>query len=226
MRKALQAIVCTVFLSGLAGAQQVVMDTRKFYDPIELSANQQARILREVRAFTGTKPCGNGEVRDEITGSFTRAGAKQTAYLVMLCDTFEAVPMRTDYGRLVVYEGGRIVRVVKNIGDSIGNVGDLNLDGVDDLLFLAAFGTQMGEFSENASVVTLAGGTFRTFLDLSEAFLDTCDSGNANSGISAHRVTVQKGVRPLFTDTFYLANCNARSSFRPGVQRQIWSDVK
>ncbi|WP_028328033.1 hypothetical protein, partial [Deinococcus radiodurans] len=109
MRKALQAMVCTVLLSGLAGAQQVVMDTRKFYNPIELSANQQARILREVRAFTGTKPCGNGEVRDEIKGSFTRAGAKQTAYLVMLCDTFEAVPMRTDYGRLVVYEGGRIV---------------------------------------------------------------------------------------------------------------------
>ncbi|ANC72891.1 hypothetical protein [Deinococcus radiodurans] len=226
MRKALQAMVCTVLLSGLAGAQQVVMDTRKFYNPIELSANQQARILREVRAFTGTKPCGNGEVRDEIKGSFTRAGAKQTAYLVMLCDTFEAVPMRTDYGRLVVYEGGRIVRVVKNIGDSIGNVGDLNLDGVDDLLFLAAFGPQMGEFSENASVVTLAGGTFRTFLDLSEAFLDTCDSGKANSSISAHRVTVQKGVRPLFTDTLYLANCNARSSFRPGVQRRIWSDVK
>lgn len=70
MQKALQAIICTALISGLAGAQQVVMDTRKFYDPIELSANQQARILREVRAFAGMKPCEGGEVRDEIKGSF------------------------------------------------------------------------------------------------------------------------------------------------------------
>ena len=202
------------------------MDTRKFYDPIELSANQQARILREVRVFTGMKPCEGGEVRDELKGSFTRAGAKQVAYLVMNCGTFAAQPLRSEYGRLVVYEGGRIGHVLKNIGDSIGNVGDINLDGVDDLLFLAAFGPHMGEFSENASVVTLAGGKFRTFLDLSEAFLDTCGTGSAESGIRAHRVTVRKGVRPLFTDTFYLANCSKQSSFRQGVQRRIWSDVK
>lgn len=226
MRKALQAVICAAFLNGMAGAQQVVMDTRKFYDPIELSANQQARVLREVRAFTGMNPCEGGEVRDEIKGSFTRAGAKQTAYLVMNCGTFAAQPLRSEYGRLVVYEGGRIVRVLKNIGDRIGNVGDINLDGVDDLLFLAAFGPHMGEFSENASIVTLAGGKFRTFLDLSEAYLDTCDTGNEGSGVWAHRVTVKKGARPLFTDMFYLANCSKRNSFRQGVERRIWSDVK
>lgn len=226
MQKALQAIICTALISGLAGAQQVVMDTRKFYDPIELSANQQARILREVRAFAGMKPCEGGEVRDEIKGSFTRAGAKQTAYLVMNCGTFAAQPMRSEYGRLAVYEGDRIVRVLKNIGDGIGNVGDINLDGVDDLLFLAAFGPHMGQFSKNASIVTLAGGKFRTFLDLDEAFLDNCDSGSEGSGVWAHKVTVKKGARPLFTDTLYLANCSKRNSFRQGVERRIWSDVK
>lgn len=215
-----------MLLTGLAGAQQVVMDTRRVPQPIHLSENQQARILKEVRAFTGLRPCAGGEVRDETPGALTRPGARQTAYLVMNCGTFAAEPLRSEYGRLVVYEQGRIVQVLRNIGDAIGNVGDLNGDGVDDLLFLAYAGPHMGEFSANASVVTLSGGRFRRFLDLTGAYLDTCGTNRPGRGVRAHRVTVEKGVRPLFTVTTYLANCRSPNTFRPGVQRRVWSDVR
>lgn len=144
----------------------------------------------------------------------------------MNCETFAAQPLRSEYGRLVVYENGRIVLALRNIGDAIGNIGDINLDGIDDLPFLSYFGPHMGQFSGNASVVTLAGGKIRIFLDLTEAYLDTCGMNDPSSQVWAHRVTVQKGVRPLFSDTTYLAGCQNSIAFRVGVLRRVWSDVK
>lgn len=213
---------------GPVAAQRVVLDTRQDHPATELSLNQQRRILREVRGYDRLPACEGSEVRDELTGSFTRAGARQRAYLVMNCLTFAAEPQRKEYGRLVIYENGRIIRTLKNIGDAIGNIGDINGDRVDDLLFMTYFGPHMGRFSANASVVTLVGNSFRTFLDLEDVVLDTCTAFGAieSNDSRAHRVTVQTGRRPVFTDELYISACKANAPFRFAFSRRLISDLK
>lgn len=61
-----RAAALTLLVGGIAGAQQVVMDTRHSADPISLSQNQQARILREVRAFSGLKPCVKSGMKPRV----------------------------------------------------------------------------------------------------------------------------------------------------------------
>ena len=202
---------------GLAGAQQTVMDMRPDmrWDGGPSQATQD-RVLREVRTFYNLPKCEGGDVRDHITGSFTRLGAQQDAYLVFNCGALAADPGRS-FGRLVIYENSRIIKSYQNIGDAIGNVGDLNLDGVDDLLFSTYFGPHMGEFLAGASVVSVKNAGFHTFLDIDmgEAYSDNCAVGipaKSSQYTDATLLTVRKASRPLFTLQKYRRMCG-RSSY-------------
>lgn len=194
MKKWMVLVAC---FSSLAGASRVVMDTRLSPQPTYVSDAQTTRVLRDTFAPGNVPGCRDARVTDETPGAFTRRGARQTAYLVHVCGN----------SRLVIYEGGRIVKSLSNIGDAIGNIGDINGDGVDDLLFLAKFYGHGSNTVQDASLVTLAGGKFRTLFDLPEAAVDECSSANAYT--LAYRVTVQPGTRPVLTLNHYQGDCVA-----------------
>lgn len=177
--------------SALGG--RVVMDTR--LSPQPTYAPQEAQVLRDVFGAGQIPSCRDTRVTDRTPGAFTRRGVQQTAYLIHSCGST----------RLVIYEGGRIVRTLRNVGDAIGNVGDLNLDGVDDLLFLATYTTGKSSTLQDASFVTLAGGKFRTLFDLPQATVNQCGSAGAYS--LAYRVTVEPASRPRLTIEEYEGDC-------------------
>lgn len=177
--------------SALGG--RVVMDTR--LSPQPTYAPQEAQVLRDVFGAGQIPSCRDTRVTDRTPGAFTRRGVQQTAYLIHSCGST----------RLVIYEGGRIVRTLRNVGDAIGNVGDLNLDGVDDLLFLATYTTGKSNTLQDASFVTLAGGQFRTLFDLPQATVNQC--GGAAAYSIAHRVTVEPASRPRLTIEEYEGDC-------------------
>lgn len=79
---------------------------------------------------------------------------------------------------LVIYEGGCIVKLLSNIGDVIGNIGDINGDGVDDLLFLVKFYGYGLNIVQDVSLVILVGGKFCMLFDLFEVVVDECSSVN------------------------------------------------
>lgn len=187
--------MCLAFLLGSsAQAARVVMDTRLSPPPTYVSDARAAQVLRDASIPGG---CRDTRVTDETPGAFTRAAAKQTAYLIHFCGT----------SKLVIYEAGRIVRSLTNVGDAIGNIGDINADDVDDLVFLAKFYGRGNNTVQDASLVTLAGGKFRTLFDLPQAAVNECSSADAYT--SAYRVTVQPGARPLLTLNYYRGDCVA-----------------
>ena len=116
-------------LGSSAQGARVIMDTR--LSPQPTYAPQEAQVLRDAFGPGQIPSCRDTRVTDRTPGAFTRRGTPQTAYLIHSCGST----------RLVIYAGGRIVRTLRNVGNAIGNVGDLNLDGVDDLLFLATYTT-------------------------------------------------------------------------------------
>lgn len=180
-------------LGSSAQGARVIMDTR--LSPQPTYAPQEAQVLRDAFGPGQIPSCRDTRVTDRTPGAFTRRGTPQTAYLIHSCGST----------RLVIYEGGRIVRTLRNVGNAIGNVGDLNLDGVDDLLFLATYTTGRSGTLQDASFVTLAGGKFRTLFDLPRAAVNQCNSADAYS--LAYRVTVQPAARPRLTIEEYEGDC-------------------
>ena len=184
-------------LGGSVQAARVVLDTRLSPQPTYVSDTRRTQVLRDAYAPKGVPGCRDARVTDETPGAFTRAGSQQTAYLIHACGS----------SKLVIYQGGHIVRTLNNVGDAIGNIGDINGDGTDDLLFLAKFYGRGSNTVQDASLVTLAGGKFRTLYDLPQAAVDECSSADAYTG--AFRVTVQPGPHALLTLNAYRGDCVA-----------------
>lgn len=181
-------------LGSSVQAARVVMDTRLSPQPTYVSDSRAAQVLRDAGIPSS---CRDTRVTDETQGAFTRKGTKQTAYLIHTCGST----------KLMIYEGGRIVRSLTNVGDAIGNIGDINADGVDDLLFLAKFYGRGNNTVQDASLVTLAGGKFRTLFDLPKAAVNECSSADAYT--SAYRVTVEPGSQARLTLQLYRGDCVA-----------------
>lgn len=212
-----------MMVMGAASAQQTVLDMRPNLRSTPLPRATQQRVLKEVLSLKGLPACTQregGEVRDHTSGHFTRPGARQDAYLVYICGG-EVEGATPDSGLLVMYENGKIIKFYQNIGDAIGNVGDLNLDGVDDLLFISYFGPHMGDFMAGASVVTVKNTRFHTFLDLDmgEVYSNACGNDIPTSvlyvpyarSVKAALLTVKRAKQPIFTLATYQKGRDQRS---------------
>lgn len=190
-------LMLAFLLGGPVEAARVIMDTRLSPQPTYVSDVQAGQVLRDAFAPKAVPSCRDTRVTDETPGAFTGRGVKQTAYLIHSCGST----------RLVIYQDGRIVRSLNNIGDAIGNVGDLNQDGTDELLFLAKFYGRGSNTVQDASIVTLAGSKFRSLFDLPKAAVNECSSADAYT--TAYRVTVQPGAQPRLTLNSYRGDCVA-----------------
>lgn len=213
-------LLATMGTAHAAPALVLLHDFRTFVETPELGAATQAKILRLVRAKLNLPTCEGGEVRQELTGRFTR-NTPQTAYLVFNCGTFAADMMREEFGRLVIFEKGQYVMHFKDIGDEVRLLPDVNRDGLHELLFITAIGPHMGSFIENASVISLAGGKVRTLLDVDEAVHDTCSTGSPEDRSVAWRLRAEVAKRPIFTLDRYEAACGEGAPFRFQFSRRI-----
>jgi hypothetical protein len=145
-------------------------------------------------------------------GSFTAAGAKQTAYII---DTHSGSPADNDGAKyLAIFEGETYVTdyPVPNLS-LILKTFDLNRDGINELL-LGYYYMQMGQAMEWAKLVQVAQGNLRNLKDFGTTYLSYCEAGLApdnNPGVAASVVfyapAAQTGQMPELRIDNYKAGC-------------------
>lgn len=145
-----------------------------------------------------------------VTGSFTAAGERQTAYLILVgeCNYTHA----TSFGskRLAVFSGDKLVADADtNFRNGVLRISDLNNDGVNELL-LGAFDMNQGIEVEVATLVEFSGGQLRVISDFGKTSENSCNSGISGSDMKASVISyapATKGKMPEFRVDNYRAEC-------------------
>ena len=149
-------------------------------------------------------------VKDIVTGSFTAAGERQTAYLILVgeCNYTHA----TSYGskRLAVFSGEKLVADADtNFRSSVLRISDLNNDGVNELL-LSAFDMNQGVEVEVATLVEFSRGQLRILKDFGMTSENSCNSGLSGIDMKASVISyapAAQGKMPEFRVDNYRAEC-------------------
>jgi serine/threonine protein kinase/S1-C subfamily serine protease len=150
-------------------------------------------------------------------GSFTAAGAKQTAYII---DTHSGSPANNDGPKyLAIFAGETYVAdfPVPNLSLIIRTF-DLNRDGINELL-LGYYYMQMGQAMEWAKLMQVSQGQLRTLKDFGTTYISFCEGGLApdnNPGVAAAVVfsapTAPTGQMPELRIDNYKAACAPEGS--------------
>jgi S1-C subfamily serine protease len=143
-------------------------------------------------------------------GSFTTAGAKQTAYLI---DTHSGSPAEQGGPKyLAIFSGDTLVADFPVPGLSLVlQTFDLNRDGINELL-LGYHHTQAGEVLEWAKLVQVTQGRLRIIKDFETTYRSTCGSEAAtDKAIEASAIfyppTAANGQMPDFRVDNFRAAC-------------------
>jgi hypothetical protein len=163
------------------------------------------------------------ELLDRATGSFTRSGARQIAYLIKVGEC--GAQGRSYFGtnRLAVFENGRLIAADPSPGgEYIAAATDVAGDGIEEILIAGCgFGQAVVECS--ARLLSIAGGSVQTVRDFPEVYSDACGSSQ-DSGISATLIRYAPGRPPRFFEYEYKAPCpgpGQKPEFRPAAERKF-----
>jgi S1-C subfamily serine protease/tRNA A-37 threonylcarbamoyl transferase component Bud32 len=149
-------------------------------------------------------------------GSFTEAGAKQTAYII---DTHSGSPADNDGPKyLAIFAGETYVAdyPLPNIS-LILRTFDLNRDGINELL-VGYYYMQMGQAMEWAKLVQVSQGQLKVIRDFNTTYVSYCEAGlapDSNPGVAASYIfyaPAQTGQMPEFRVDNYKAACPAEGS--------------
>lgn len=159
-----------------------MVDTRLPSSRAEIAQPTKAQVVRDLTRWPSHPVCADAHVEDVASGYFTQKQVKVTVYIVQDCinQTRPAGGLNSQYWRMAVYQGTRLKPVYTCTGTAIGNIGDINGDGLADLVFLGDRKPLNGEDTaqrQGATFFTLAGGQFRRLFDLNEALAMDCSSG-------------------------------------------------
>lgn len=146
---------------------------------------------------------GGIEVLGEVRGSFTKAGAQESAYLVSNGAPAAADPFPKLDQRIVVFDGDAQVADWKLPEDSAFGrpvaAKDLDGDGIDELIGEGSF-YNMGTLAIGLSAVKL-GETPEVVQTLPDVFIDSCEAGVGQRSIEASVVRVVDGKLTSETTT-------------------------
>lgn len=142
-------------------------------------------------------------------GSFTAAGAKETAYII---DTHSGSPADNDGPKYLAIFAGETYVADYPVPDLslIVRTLDLNRDGVNELL-LGYYYMQMGQAMEWAKLVQLQQGQLRVLKDFGTTYLSGCEAeGENNPGLAAavvYQAPAPAGQMPELRVDNYKAAC-------------------
>jgi hypothetical protein len=223
------ATVAAPSSSAVAGAKEIVVyeggsirsnsGVRSLVGPDALVAEAEhalfervfgaGRYLRDAAACRGDSPnleaarlAGDFAPRalEVVDGAFTKAGAKQRAYLLHNAECGATHADNFGTATLAVFEGEQVVaRANLPGGASIAGVFDLDGDGVRELLVTFGF-TNMGEHVESASLRRFEGERLVELRDFGQVESSSCESEIAPKAqeVTTVRAIVRPGAPPEF----------------------------
>lgn len=173
-----------------------------------LSQQRQQEILRAVYGAKATQD--NLAINSTAQGAFTRAGAKETVYLIQPGGPAAIDPSSLKKITLAIL--GEDNRLVAKISTSDHNfiVGhtDVNSDGINELLLEGGF-YNMGTLLNWVELVELTGGRLHVIKDFGKISENPCDGDNekdAIAGVISYAPTAGQAW-PDFKVDFYKAHC-------------------
>lgn len=235
--------------------KKILYDFRDTTSPAfpKLDKATERRVLTAVapnaNIYDSLLECGNDEdgvllnLTSVAIGSFTAAGAKETAYLVRVTKCGETMAeMGADVNRLVVLSGNQIVANAETRDSSILKTYDLNGDGMNELL-LAGGWAHGGEDTTNATLVRFDKKALVTVENFGTVYHDVCGLIYPPTE-ERRRELSAKGVEPVaeavvisylprpgrqmpsFVAERYRAPCPAGPTEKPGTWRRAEEGIK
>ena len=212
-----------LFASTAAASDlRVLYDARLSPDPAVPSAAEAALLDKTVhpaarQAFQKMEGCADEfAVIDAAPGSFTRAQARQKAFLYRYCSTGHGFAANG----LAVIEEGRVVAHVTYEGgwdNALGALPDLDGDGLSEIL-IASGSTNQGITTTSVAVIGVASGVkkFGRF----QVYEDNCGSGSAPSRQSASKLLARPGAKSaFFREDFTNSSCEGGSWRKTGSSK-------
>ena len=156
-------------------------------------------------------------IEDMATGSFTRIGQTQTAYVIWVneCNASHADSYGTK--RVAIFSGPQLVADMD--ADFRGNIAlktDLNSDGVNELLMTSGDMNQ-GVVIETAALVSFQNGRLRVIQDFGTVTEDSCASGSPGSNAKASVISISDvvpGEMPKLRQDNYVSPCRETRRWR------------
>lgn len=175
--------------------------------PLDVGDPTTPEGLRDLRKSGYLVP----SISSNVNGSFTKAGAKQTAYVILVGEC--GAPHVVNWGtkRLAIFEGQTLVANVdvKDYNTIIESY-DLDGDGISELLLAGAY-MQMGHYFSWAELVDARDGKLHVLKDFKDIVDDPCGNPaeGKTSATAAIYYTPTPGQLPEFRVDRRRAKCSA-----------------
>ena len=191
--------------------RRILIDYRREQSETNAAHLSQPRQQEILRAVYGAKAAeSNLIINSAAQGAFTKAGAKETVYLIQSGGPAAIDPNSLKKVTLAVFgEDNRLVAKI-NTSDHNFIVGypDANGDGINELLLEGSF-YNMGISLAWVELVELTGGQLRVVKDFGKISENPCDGDDEKDAI-AGVVSYAPAAGPAWPDfkvDFYKAHC-------------------
>ncbi|WP_293913967.1 hypothetical protein [Deinococcus sp.] len=200
-------MVCAALLASQAVAapsppSRLILDLRREFEPARVPQAEYAGVARQLQRLMRLSRCAlTGAALDRVSGHFTQPRVREQALLISLGPCTVGTPGRPITTYLVLVERGQL-----------GNVGDLNLDGLDELVLVNFYFPPSQRAVRDVTVLGLRAGKVRVLLEQVGLTNDTCTRNDAAVSLGdsyANTVSAVPGPRPLFILRAYVAPCAA-----------------
>lgn len=183
------------------------------YKEPALSSQETQRVLRAVLGKRYKGRGGNASITEKVSGAFLAPNSKDTAYVVRGSNPnpSSTIGMQND-SRLIVFSGNRLALNVSFEGMGILRTGDLNGDGVQELLLYGGW-TWQGEEGTTAQLVEVKASRLRVVKDFGQVEKSRgCDSDESSkNGVNIAAIITYTptgaGKFPAFRTDFYKGAC-------------------
>ena len=224
-------VISSVLAGNILANQNknILWDFRKneFTKPQEFSKAETNAVLKYLLGSGWDNDLG---ITNRISGSFTKANAKETLYYLDGCTEdgiFKPISSCAhvswhNAGWIAIYDGTKpVAKISEALGYDIGKITDLNGDGINEMLSFNGWSGQ-GITITNAAFGHIEGGKYR----LLKGFEGSVDNCGYDRGIRKQVATVisygssRAGKMPVFTTEYYESKCGRNSPWKKITKKQ------
>lgn len=203
-----------------SASKEILYDFRKTndYKTQTFPAAETDAVVKYLFGETSSKI----EIRNRLSGSFTKLGAKETLYYLTGCKDDENGQFTTDCphsswnsdGWIAIFDGTTpVAKLNEPLGSNVIKVTDINEDGKNEILSVADYG-QSGTYSASVSLGQLSDGKYEVVKGSSALYGWNCAFGGdkKDSELSARATVISyvpttDGKVPEFIKEYYRGQC-------------------
>lgn len=198
--------------------KETLWDFRK-EDDFRVPEFSKAETDAVVKYLFGDRASGKIEIRNRLTGAFTKPNTKETLYYLSGCKDETSGQFTTDcphvswdtQGWIAIYDGTTpVAKINQPLGGTVGKTTDVNGDGKNEFLSFGGY-AQSGIQTQSVSIGQISGGKYKNINTFSVYAYNCASGGNAKNtaakaAVISYIPTTDHKI-PEFTEEFFQAEC-------------------